>query len=309
MVQEFWKHFNFTTFSIPAKIQGNRRGTMMVSRILLCTDMDRTIIPNGRQTEHPDARRQFAELCSIPQIRLIYVTGRSLSLVEQAISEYKLPEPEYIISDVGTKIYEQKDGNWQEMQPWQELIARDWQGKTHDQLRQALSTVGELELQEQSKQNNFKLSYYMSVDADHKYILKGVADQLAELGVDTSLIHSLDEPEQVVLLDILPRNATKMHAIEFLQKHLDYKTREVVFAGDSGNDLQVLGSAIPSILVANAEADIKQQALELAEKNGHPESLYLAEEENFALGGNYTAGVLQGVVYFAPEIGEKIKTL
>ena len=282
---------------------------MMLTRLLLCTDMDRTIIPNGHQAEHPDARRQFAKLCGIPQIRLVYVTGRSLSLVKQAISEYMLPEPEYIISDVGTKIYEQKDGNWQEMQLWQKLIARDWQGKTHDQLQQALSTVGELELQEQSKQNSFKLSYYMSLDADHESILEKVADQLAELGVHASLIHSLDEPEQVVLLDILPRNATKMHAIEFLQKHLDYDTGEIVFAGDSGNDLQVLGSAIPSILVANAEADIKRQALELAAKNGYPEALFLAEEENYALGGNYTAGVLQGLVYFVPEIREKLKTL
>lgn len=277
-----------------------------MSRLLLCTDMDRTIIPNGRQAEHPEARTQFAELCCIPQIRLVYVTGRSLSLVEQAISEYKLPEPEYIISDVGTKIYEQKEGNWQEMQPWQELIAKDWQGKTHDQLQQALSKISELELQEQSKQNDFKLSYYMSMDADHKSILEKVEVRLRELGVDASLIHSVDEQEQVVLLDILPRNATKLHAIEFLQKQLGYETREIVFAGDSGNDLQVLGSAIPSILVANAEPDIKRQAQELAEKNGYPEALYLAEQENFAFGGNYTAGVLQGLVYFAPEIGAKI---
>ena len=267
--------------------------------------MDRTVIPNGRQAEHPDARRHFAELCNMPQIKLVYVTGRSLSLVEQAISEYKLPKPEYIISDVGTKIYEQKDSTWQEMQSWQELIAKDWQGKSHDQLQQTLSTLGELELQEQSKQNDFKLSYYMTMDGDHKNILKKIETRLTELGVDASLIDSVDEQKQVVLLDILPRNATKMHAIEFLQQHLGYETGEIVFAGDSGNDLQVLGSAIPSILVANAEADIKQQALDMAEKNGCPKTLYLAVEENFALGGNYTAGVLQGLAYFAPEIGKK----
>jgi sucrose-6F-phosphate phosphohydrolase len=279
---------------------------MMVNRLLLCTDMDRTIIPNGRQTEHPDARPQFVKLCSIPQVKLVYVTGRSLALVKQAISEYDLPEPEYIISDVGTIIYEKKNGKWQKMQAWQELIAKDWQGKTHDQLEKALNTIVELELQEAHKQNDFKLSYYIAMDADHKSILAKVETRLAKLGANVSLIHSLDEPEQIVLLDILPRNATKKHAIEFLQKQLGYKTREIVFAGDSGNDLQVLGSSIPSILVANAEADIKEKAIELADKNGHPEAIYLAEE-NFALGGNYTAGVLQGVIYFAPEIGEKIK--
>lgn len=280
---------------------------MMVNRLLLCTDMDRTIIPNGRQTEHPDARPQFAKLCSIPQVKLVYVTGRSLALVKQAIAEYDLPEPEYIISDVGTIIYEKKKSKWQKMQTWQERIAKDWQGKTHDQLQKALNTIVEIELQEEHKQNDFKLSYYISMDADHKSILTKVETRLAKLGVNVSLIHSLDEPEQIVLLDILPRNATKKHAIEFLQKQLGYKTREIVFAGDSGNDLQVLSSSIPSILVANAEDDIKEKARKLADKNGHTKALFLAEEENFALGGNYTAGVLQGLIYFAPEIGEKIK--
>ena len=32
------------------------------SRLLLCTDMDRTIIPNGAQSEHSLARRQFNEI-------------------------------------------------------------------------------------------------------------------------------------------------------------------------------------------------------------------------------------------------------
>nr|WP_320014965.1 HAD-IIB family hydrolase [uncultured Desulfobacter sp.] len=280
---------------------------MMVNKLLLCTDMDRTIIPNGRQTEHPDARRQFAKLCSIPQVKLVYVTGRSLALVKQAISEYDLPEPEYIISDVGTIIYEKKKSLWQKMQTWQERIAKDWQGKTHDQLQKALNTIVEIELQEAHKQNDFKLSYYIAIDADHKSIITKVATRLAKLGVNVSLIHSLDEPEQIVLLDILPRNATKKHAIKFLQKQLGYKTREIVFAGDSGNDLQVLSSSIPSILVANAEDDIKKKARKLADKNGQTKALFLAEEDNFALGGNYTAGVLQGLIYFAPEIGEKIK--
>ena len=280
---------------------------MMVNRLLLCTDMDRTIIPNGRQTEHPDARPQFAKLCSMPEVTLVYVTGRSLALVKQAISEYDLPEPEYIISDVGTIIYKKKKSKWQKMQTWQERIAKDWQGKTHDQLQKTLNTIVEIELQEAHKQNDYKLSYYIPMDADHKSILTKVETRLAKLGVNVSLIHSFDEPEQIVLLDILPRNATKKHAIEFLQKHLGYKTREIVFAGDSGNDLQVLSSSIPSILVANAEDDIKEKARKLADKNGRTQALFLAKEENFALGGNYTAGVLQGLIYFVPEIGEKIK--
>ena len=280
---------------------------MRTNRLLLCTDMDRTIIPNGRQPEHPDARERFRQLCRLPAVKLVYVTGRHLQLVEQAIADYNLPEPDYAITDVGTKIYLRVQGEWTEMLAWQKQIATDWQGKTHGQLQQALNSFPQLTLQEQSKQNDFKLSYYLPMSADRENILKQVEHHLTQLGVAASLIWSIDEPEQIGLLDVLPRNATKLHGIEFLQQHLGYEQQEVLFAGDSGNDLPVLVSSIRSVLVANADPEIKQQAQQLAEQNGCAESLYLAQQKNFPLGGNYTAGVLQGVAFFAPEIGAKLK--
>jgi hypothetical protein len=54
--------------------------------------------------------------------------------------------------------------------------------------------------------------------------------------------------------------------------------------------------------VANADAATQQQALQLARENNVEESLYLATDTSFPLGGNYSAGVLQGVGYFAPEV-------
>lgn len=279
----------------------------MMIRLLLCTDMDRTIIPNGRQPEDPVARERFRLLCELPEIRLVYVTGRHLQLVKQAIADYSLPEPDYAITDVGTKIYRRIQREWHEMLPWQEKIARDWQGKTHGQLQQALSQFTELTLQEQGRQNDFKLSYYLPLNVDQENILKRVEHQLIQLGVAASLIWSIDEPEQIGLLDILPQNATKLHGVAFLQESLRYGLEEVIFAGDSGNDLPVLVSSIRSILVANADPDVKQQALRLAEKNGNAASLYLAQQEDFPLGGNYAAGVLQGISFFAPEIFRKLK--
>lgn len=277
-----------------------------MSRLLLCTDLDRTVIPNGHQPEHPAAREKFRELCALPDICLVYVTGRHQELVKQAIEQYKLPVPDYAITDVGTKIYRLGHAEWQELLSWQEQIATDWQGKTHNQLRQALGSFPELILQEQSKQNDFKLSYYLPLDADRNKILKGIEQTLRQLGVATSLIWSIDEPEQIGLLDVLPRNATKLHGIEFLQRHLGYCREELIFAGDSGNDLPVLASPIRSILVANAEQQIKQQAQQLVVQNGSVQSLYLAQQDHFPLGGNYSAGVLQGVLFFAPEIGAKL---
>lgn len=281
----------------------------MTNRLLLCTDMDRTIIPNGRQPENPDARVQFRQLCGLPSVCLAYVTGRHLKLVIEAIADYNLPEPDYAITDVGTKIYRQIQNEWYEMVSWQEQIAIDWHGKTHLQLQQTLDSLPELTLQERSKQNDFKLSYYLPLQAkrDRENIVTEVELRLSQLGVDVSLIWSVDEVKQLGLLDILPRNATKLHSVKYLQQHLGYTTEEILFAGDSGNDLPVLGSSIRSILVANAEPEIQQQAVQLAVQNGNAETLYHAQQQGFPLGGNYSAGVLQGVMFFFPEIGEKLR--
>lgn len=288
-------------------IQGSLNSQMKRDNLLLCTDLDRTIIPNGYQPEHPEAREQFRQLCALPEITLVYVTGRHQQLVRQAIEQYALPSPDFAITDVGTRIYRLDQTEWHELLPWQEQIAADWRGKTHHQLQRALSSNQELQLQEQSKQNDFKLSYYLPLDAEREKILKQVEQQLIELDVAASLIWSIDEAEQIGLLDVLPRNATKLHGIEFLQHQLGYPREQLLFAGDSGNDLQVLASPIRSILVANAEQQIKQQAQQLAEQNDCLESLYLAQQNSFPLGGNYSAGVLQGVVFFNPEIGAKLK--
>lgn len=280
---------------------------MSTNRLLLCSDLDRTIIPNGHQPEHPEARERFRQLCSFPEVSLVYVTGRHQQLVRQAIEQYSLPTPDFAVTDVGTRVYRIISTEWHEMLDWQQQIATDWQGKTHTQLQETLSVFPQLVLQEQGKQNDFKLSYYVPLDVDRDEIFAGVESQLKQLGVAASLIWSVDEPEQVGLLDILPRNATKLHGIEFLQRQLGYSREELIFAGDSGNDLPVLASPIRSILVANAEQQIKLQARQLVKQNRCLETLYQARQDNFPLGGNYSAGVLQGVIFYVPELGAKLR--
>ncbi len=296
-------------FLTVVEIQGKLARLMKMNRLLLCTDLDRTIIPNGYQPEHPEARTYFKQLCCLSEVTLVYVSGRNQQLVKQAIKEYALPVPDFAITDVGTKIFQLVQEKWQELGFWQEQIAADWKGKNHGQLQQALSRFPELSLQEKSKQNSFKLSYYLPLDADRGKIIQQAETLLTQMGVAASLIWSVDEPEQIGLLDVLPRHATKLHAIECLRRQLGFCHEELIFAGDSGNDLPVLTSSIRSVLVANADQQTKRQAQQLVEQNGCVDSLYQAQHNDFPLGGNYSAGVLQGVVFFIPEIGAKLKLL
>jgi len=279
---------------------------MNLPKLLLCTDMDRTIIPNGFQPEHPDARKLFNQFCSVDGISLAYVTGRHIALAKHAIYNYALPEPSYIISDVGTKIYQMVENEWLEMPEWQVEIDKDWKGKTPEDIKQALSPISELILQESRKQNTHKLSYYLPLYIDNESIISRMESALAEIDIDVSIIWSLDEPKNTGLIDVLPRHATKLHAIEFLQAKLKYTHEQVIFAGDSGNDLPVLTSHINSILVANASDEIKVEAMQLSQANNNSQALYIANSTDFNIDGNYSAGVLQGVWHYAPQFRDML---
>jgi len=274
---------------------------MIKNKLLLCTDMDKTVIPSGPQLEHPDARDRFRAFCSQPNVSLVYVSGWPLNLVMRAIVEYNLPRPHYAITDMGTKIYHHHEGVWSDVESWQQSIASAWGGKSHADLQQALCSCQDLQLQESSKQNDYKLCYSLPLSVPPKQILSWVEQQLAKQKIEFELIWSVDDIKRVGLLDILPRNGGKKDAIEFLRRQLNIELDQVLFAGDSGNDLPVLSSPIKSVLVANAEPEIRKQAIELAAVYDCSDSLYIAKSEKNPFDGNYSAGVMQGISFFYPD--------
>jgi sucrose-6F-phosphate phosphohydrolase len=273
----------------------------MSTRLLICTDLDRTLLPNGPQPESPDARQRFNRLAAHPGITLVYVTGRDQVLVEEAIEEYHLPQPAYVIANVGSTIYQVRSSSWYHMEEWQHEISPDWEGYTHDDMRRLFSDIPSLTLQPEAKQNSYKLSYFVSLDRDHESLMSEMQTILDSNNIRASLIWSIDEIAATGLLDVLPASASKSHAIEFLMRQLDYDLSNTIFAGDSGNDLAVLISPIKSVLVANASAEVRQQAEQQIINNGHSSALYFAAGDFLGMNGNYSAGILEGVVHYAPE--------
>ena len=269
--------------------------------ILICCDLDRTLLPNGPQTESPQARKLFARLAQRPEVHLAYVSGRDKRLVLNAIEEYEIPIPDYVIGDVGTTIYSIDNNHWQGWTAWQEEISGDWNGMHREDLAPLLSDISELQLQEPEKQNQYKLSYYTESKFDKENILKSIEAILYAKNIKASLIWSLDELTNTGLLDVLPQSANKLHAINFLIQYEKYQPAQVIFAGDSGNDIPVLTSSIQSVIVNNALTEVKQQAIQLAKLNKTEQQLYLAKGGLLGMNGNYSAGILEGLVYYLPE--------
>lgn len=269
-----------------------------MNKLLLCTDLDRTLIPNGSHPESPKARALFSHLVNSALVTLVYVSGRDLSLIQQAIEEYHLPLPDFAIADVGSTIYRRTNNTtWQRWAAWDEEINGDWQGLTTDDLHSLISDIDGLQRQEPQKQALHKLSYYVDLGHDHRSLITAIETRLKDKGLHANLIWSLDEIRNVGLLDILPQSANKLHAITFLMNQEGYAITDTVYSGDSGNDLDVLLSPMPSVLVANADDEVRA-----AVKGVSPDTLYVANGSLLNMNGCYSAGILEGIAHFRPEL-------
>jgi sucrose-6F-phosphate phosphohydrolase len=272
----------------------------MKGRLLVCTDLDGTLLASGSKIESPQARFYFAQIAARPEVTLAYVTGRHKNSIEQAIRDYQLPNPDWVIGDVGTTLYRVGQDKWQFSDLWQRNIAIDWGELTAPDLHPLFIDMNELQKQEESKQNRYKLSYYVPVAADIKKLKHDMAVRLSAHNVNASLIYSVGDDAEIGLLDVVPKRATKCHAVEFLMQQEGFDYTNTVFAGDSGNDLPVLASAIQSILVANAAPDVVLEAEALARSQNMVASFYHAQGNFLGMNGNFSAGIVEGIAHYFP---------
>jgi len=275
----------------------------MPGRLLICTDLDRTLIPNGPDPESPGARRLLARLAERSEVTLAFVSGRHRALVEEAIAEWSLPVPDFVIGDVGTTIYRVGAGQaWHRLESWERAIGADWAGRSNGDLRALLEGLEGLRLQEESKQNRLKLSYYLPLEQETGALADAIRQRLDGAGIRARLVFSIDDLEDVGLLDVLPARASKRHAIEALMFELGFDVGDTVFCGDSGNDLEVLVSPIPAVLVANSRPEVRELACRLAAEAGAVDRLYVARGGFLGMNGNYGGGMLEGIAHYHGEI-------
>jgi hypothetical protein len=281
---------------------GAVKNNPMLDKLLICTDLDRTLIPNGHQPLCPQAMPLFRKLVARPEIELAYVTGRDKKLVMDAITGFNLPVPDYAVTDVGSTVYQIQSGRWLRLIDWDQHICRDWKGKNRKDLAAFLSDLTQCQLQEEEKQGRYKLSYYVPLDINQRILADEIQLRIKPHGLQIKTIWSIDEQKKTGLLDILPASADKREAIEFLMKTKSFDYDRTVFSGDSGNDIAVLLSPIKSILVANASPELKSQVQAKIGKTVSSKQLYIARGGYLNMNGNYAAGILEGIHHYFPEL-------
>ncbi len=266
---------------------------------LLATDLDRTLLPNG-DFPYDNSMLIFKRiLLDNKDIKLAFVSGRHLSLVKSAIKKYNTPIPDFIISDVGTTIYKNEDGSFLRDNLWGKYIEKNMKNWNIESFKGALSSVSGLRLQEKEKQNIFKLSYFIDDLSIARSICKKVENIVKDVCncKDALIIYSVDETIGQGLLDILPNVATKEKAIEYLRNLFKLNLDDVLYCGDSGNDILPLTQGYNAVLVKNTISVVRKEVKRIAKKKNISNKIYIAKGYK-NLNGYYTSGIIEGLINF-----------
>jgi len=250
-------------------------GEVAVTAFLFVSDLDNTLVGDD------NALKQLNQLLSQHRqdygTKIVYATGRSRKSYQELKAQKQLLDPDALIASVGTEIY-QDEGNDNPDPAWSEKLLGGWD---RDLAVATAAHYADLVPQDDSEQRPFKVSYLLTENAALE-VLPLLKAQLSDRGLDVNLIYSGGKD-----LDILPRNANKGLAVEFLQERWGLERTKTVACGDSGNDMALFSvGESRGIIVGNAQPEL----VRWYEEN-RADYRYLAQA--------YCAGgILEGLRYF-----------
>lgn len=269
---------------------------------ILATDLDRTLLPNGSWPADPGAIALFNKLTERHEVLVVYVTGRNLELTEQAIREYGVRHPDVLIGDVGTSIRRYEQGRWTSDSGWDALVKQTSPRWDADAVRGAVTGVDGITEQEREHCGPFKQSYY--VDHDRNAEILEAVDERVKGKFDEVIVYSFDSQTGKGLLDFLPQSATKQTALEYIADKLGEKKSDVVFCGDSGNDVFPLTAGFSGVLVRNADEQLVASVKQASDANSELK-VYFAKGGFKGLNGYYTSGVIEGAYHYGVFFDEE----
>ncbi|GKV65010.1 MULTISPECIES: HAD-IIB family hydrolase [unclassified Sporosarcina] len=205
---------------------------------LLATDLDNTLAGD------PLALQGLLNFFNKEELdpALIYVTGRHLDSALELMEKEQLPAPDLWITDVGTAIYDAD--TLTEDTEWHNRINENWQPSAI--LRMAKNFP---ELKRQELPHSKRISF--TVEPGNSKTVRLFQKNLELEGIPHYFVFSSDRD-----IDLLPEHSGKGQAVEYALKRYADPSANVLLAGDSGNDAQMLSLPFPSVIVGNAQPEL-----------------------------------------------------
>ncbi|HED06194.1 MAG TPA: HAD-IIB family hydrolase [Ignavibacteria bacterium] len=211
-----------------------------MKKLIIC-DVDHTLLGDE------GALNEFKEIIKNchQKIGFAVATGRTIQSAVKVLKENNVLMPDLIISSVGSEIYYNYKGDLVYSKGWDAHISNQWQ---RDRIVNLLNQFDFLQYQEEEVQSKFKVSYYTNDVPEQLELIK---ETLIKDKLKTNAIFSHGQ-----YLDILPYRASKGKAIRYLCYRWNLAYENILVAGDSGNDLEMLKGELLGIVVANYSSEL-----------------------------------------------------
>jgi sucrose-phosphate synthase len=232
------------------------------------TDLDQNLL--GNPSYLPEFTRVIRDHRKCASFGI--ATGRRLDSALKVIRKYGIPEPDVLITSGGTEIHYAP--SLTEDSGWRHHIDYLW---TPRKVRRCLEELPGLKFQGKSDQHAFKISYF--IDPTKAPSLDEMRSLLHRDELSVNLLLSFGQ-----FLDILPIRASKGYALRYWANHWDVPLNQVLVAGGSGADEDMMRGNTLAVVVANRHHE------ELLQLNDI-EQIYFAQQP-------FAKGILEAIEHY-----------
>ena len=252
----------------PLKRPPLQRRPMLYHDRAIFSDLDQNLLGN------PESLNEFVKVMRDNRKCATFgiATGRSLESALRIMKRYKIPQPDILITSVGTEIYyaPQLTADL----AWAIHINYMW---NPDRVRAVLADLPGLKLQPKTEQSRFKISYYIDPDT---------APSIDEIN---SMLHQADLSVNTFLsfgqfLDIVPVRASKGFALRYYADQWGIPLEHILAAGGSGTDEDMLRGNTLAVVVANRHEEELSHLTDV-------ERIYFSKQ-------SHSSGILEAIEYY-----------
>lgn len=173
-------------------------------------------------------------------------TGLSFDEAWEVIRRCGMPEPGFVISELGAEIRYGETGVLDEK--WRTQIATRW---NRNQVIEAFSEIDCLSMQEDHFQHQFKVSYMM--DSNRAQTRLMLQRKLRERGISAKVIVTAR-----AFVDVIPIRSGKDVALRYLEHRWGINPARIFYFGSYGNDISAVRGRNLSALAGDADRVLKQ---------------------------------------------------
>jgi len=223
---------------------------------------DPSVLPEFTKTLKDNAR------CSSFGI----ATGRRLDSALKLIKQHKLPIPDALVTSLGTEIYYGQ--YFTRDTAWDDHINYLWRP---NKVRTVLQDMPGLRMQAKIEQSRYKISYYY--DSAVAPDIEEINQFLLQHDLTVNVVFSFGQ-----FLDVVPVRASKGLALRWYAEQWDIPLEQILVAGGSGADEDMIRGNTLAVLVANRHNEELSNLID-------QERVYYTKKP-------YAAGILDAIEYY-----------